>query len=132
MELMLCLDDRDGLLFNHRRQSRDVEVCRKALQLAAGRPLWMNAYSEPLFQTLGGEVAITEQLYENAGSDDICFAERELPAMEQVHRLYVFRWNRVYPSDVKFSPEDTGFRMTGKEEFQGNSHALITLEVYER
>ena len=132
MELMLCLDDRDGLLFNRRRLSRDVEVCRKALQLAGNRPLRMNAYSGKMFQALPGVVEITEALYKYADSEAICFGETDIPAMEQVSRLYVFRWNRVYPSDVKFSPVAAGFRLTGKEEFKGNSHPMITLEVYER
>ena len=41
----VCIDDRGGMLFNHRRQSQDRLLREDLLAEAAGRPLWMNSYS---------------------------------------------------------------------------------------
>ena len=49
MILILCLDDKNGMAFNRRRQSQDALAREKLLSLTAGAPLWMNAYSAKQF-----------------------------------------------------------------------------------
>ena len=132
MRLILCLDDRNGLAFNKRRLSRDVAVCHRILELCGKERLWMNSYSYKLFAQLTQEVTVEEDFFDQAGTEDFCFAEISLPAMEKVSDLYVFRWNRAYPSDTKLNPEDWGFSLKSREEFIGNSHPCIALEVYSR
>ncbi len=45
MIIMICLDDRGGMLFNKRRQSQDVLLRQQILTETAGGRLWMNSYS---------------------------------------------------------------------------------------
>lgn len=132
MKLILCLDDRNGLAFNRRRLSRDAEVCRRIVQLAGADRLWMNGYSYKLFEPLTAAAAVDEDFLEKAGQTEFCFTETSLPDMDTVTAVYVFRWNRSYPADLKFDPEQYGFTKTVAEEFTGNSHPQITLEVYTR
>jgi len=50
-----------------------------------------------------------------------------------VDEIYLYKWNRKYPSDVKF-PKDMlkNFDMDGAADFEGNSHEKITEERYVR
>ena len=50
MDIIICLDDRNGMLFHHRRQSRDREVIRDMLQECAGRKLLVSPFSAGLFE----------------------------------------------------------------------------------
>lgn len=131
MNLILCLDDRGGLLFNRRRLSRDIAVCKRCLSLADTKKLRMNSYSAKLFAEYMDRILVEEDFYKGAGENDFCFAESELPDLVNVGRLYVFRWNRNYPSDVRFDPLERGFTLKTTEDIAGNSHPVITLEVYE-
>ena len=49
MHIVICLDDRNGMLFNGRRLSSDKIVCHRILDNVQGR-LWMNACSAKLFE----------------------------------------------------------------------------------
>lgn len=50
-----------------------------------------------------------------------------------VDEVYLYKWNRKYPSDVKF-PKDmlNDFKLEGSTDFEGNSHEKITEERYVR
>ena len=37
MRVIVCVDDNGGMLFNHRRQSRDRVLCERVLQMADER-----------------------------------------------------------------------------------------------
>ena len=88
MKILLTLDDNNGLMFNRRRQSRDIVVREKIMELTAGG----------------------------------------------VEEMILFKWNRKYPCDFRldFLPWDHGFTCVETEEFQGNSHDKITMEVWRR
>ncbi len=70
-----------------------------------------------------------------AGRDDFCFVEdSEIVSYEDiVDEVYLYKWNRKYPSDVKF-PKDmlNEFKLEGSTDFEGNSHEKITEERYVR
>ena len=48
MIVCLCLDDREGLFFNHRRQSRDRAVLQDVGETVGQGRLWVHPYSLPL------------------------------------------------------------------------------------
>gem|GEM_PF-5722604 len=50
MDVFVCLDDRNGMLFNHRRQSRDREVIRDVL----GGPALLHSPSQTFQAVLTG------------------------------------------------------------------------------
>ena len=48
--IIVCMDKKNGMMFNERRQSQDQEVIKKMLEYAKGKPLWINDYSAQLFR----------------------------------------------------------------------------------
>lgn len=134
MTAAVCLDNRDGILFNNRRQSRDKELIRDLARLAGGKPILMSPYSEPLFSEIGCAVSVSEDFLSRAASDDICFVEKDalLPHADRISSVVIYRWNRDYPSDKKFDLDLSalGFSLSETAEFAGSSHEKITRELY--
>lgn len=133
MNLIICLDDNKGILFNKRRQSRDSVVVERIIQLSKGSKLWMSNYSKKLFPD-NGEIIVDDDFLAKSELGDFCFAEKGIDTLEQAESVYVFLWNRSYPSDVKFGfdLEQEGFVLENTEDFPGSSHENITLNIYKR
>ena len=67
MIAIVCLDDKNGMSFNHRRQSRDACLRREILTLTRGRRLWMAPYSEGQFGPEdAGRFSVSETFLEEA------------------------------------------------------------------
>ena len=49
MIVITCLDQKNGMMFNHRRQSQDSVLREHVAKLVANVPLWMNHYSASQF-----------------------------------------------------------------------------------
>lgn len=132
MILIVCLDDQNGMAFNHRRQSRDCLVIERIENLVAGKKLWMAPYSQKLFSI--ENLVVSAGYLSEADAADYCFAELDDVRQyeNQVQKVIVFRWNRHYPSDVRFGIDLSTWRLATAEEFPGSSHKKITMEVYER
>lgn len=134
MTLIVCVDDNYGLLFNNRRQSRDVRVCDRILEIAAGKTLRMNGYSARMFPQ--GACVVSEDIFSQVEGNDLIFAECEITPdiLNRTDRLVVYRWNRSYPSDIKFPVQAliNQFKKVESADFPGKSHDLITEEVYVR
>lgn len=134
MKLFLCLDDKNGMAFCGRRQSMDRIVRQKMLELSCGARLYMNAYSAQQFQEEKNNIVTDEAFLEKAGAQDFCFAETCPVFFDAVTDLYIFRWNRIYPADLKadFSKIEQDFCLIQTQEFPGFSHECITLSIYQR
>jgi len=130
MTVIVCIDNRMGMLFNHRRQSRDRVVTERILALSRGHTLRMNAYSARLFGE-GENIAVSEDFLSEAGAEDICFAENVplAPVADRIHRLILFRWNRDYPADVYLDLPVDAWQTVSAEDIPGSSHECITREV---
>ena len=50
MYIIICLDDNNGLAFNHRRQSQDRIVAEDISKTVGEKKLWITDYSRKLFQ----------------------------------------------------------------------------------
>lgn len=134
MNIILCLDDKNGMMFNHRRQSRDRAVAADIISMLGEIRLWIRPYSETLFCDYMLNYHVSENPYKYAGEEDFCFIEDEVPNMiaKKVKSFVIYRWNRVYPSDIRFDLDlaQEGFTLTSTEEFVGTSHEKITKEVW--
>ena len=134
MIVIVCLDERGGMIFNNRRQSRDKAVIDRILELTKGSKLWLNSYSKSLFDQVIIPLEVDDEFLQKAGNGEFCFVENAdiTQYTPKIEKLYLFRWNRHYPADLYF-PLDLGeFKQIARSEFTGNSHEKITLEVYER
>ena len=134
MILVVCLDACDGLRFNNRRQSRDRCVTERIKQLSEGKRLYISDSSKDLFADF--DCIVASNFLELAEPGDICFCETPIVCefIENVEKLIVFRWDKVYPQDEKFPLNEftAALPLKNTSTFQGYSHELITQEIYER
>lgn len=131
MILMVCIDDRGGLMFNHRRQSRDRVLCARMLEIAKGKGLHVTPYTQKIFDA-AAPLRVTDEPWLTAGTGEYYFAEDGQIPMENVERVYLYRWNRAYPGDRFFDCDlaALGFELAHSEDFVGSSHDRITEEIY--
>ena len=134
MHIIVCLDDHDGMLFNGRRQSQDQVLRREILQLTQKSQLWMNCYSAKQFEELPSWGTVDNDFLLAAPEGAYCFVENEnvLPHLKRIDQVVVYRWNRVYPADQTFPAKQilAEKKLLSVREFAGNSHDLITEEIY--
>ncbi len=129
MILALCADDRLGMSFGGRRQSKDAEVRQKLLELSGGS-LRMSDYSARQFDEA---VYHGPDYLSGAQNGDWCFSEStdHEEFVEKIEKIVLFRWNRHYPADIHFQFPGK-WLLVQSEDFPGSSHDTITMEVYEK
>ncbi len=128
MKLIVCLDDKNGMMFNKRRQSRDKILIENMLEFCEGEKLYANEYSSKLFPD--GSVETMKNPAEiEAG---YCFAEDFIVNEDNVEEIIVYKWNRIYPADTYFNINFENWKLTETIDFEGSSHEKITRERYVR
>lgn len=131
MKIIVTVDNRNGILFGNRRQSRDSVLIQDVLDLSQGK-LKIAPFSSVLFP----EVTPDPDFLDHAEKDDWCFVEdRPLqPWKEQIDQMAVYCWNRDYPATVylDLDPGKEGWTLLEEKEFSGTSHPRITRRVYQR
>ena len=133
MNLIVCLDMRNGMSFGGRRQSMDRVLRERMLAFVGKQKLWMNSYSAKQFSEGSDGICIDDDFLNKAGTDDYCFVEiSDAPQyLPEFRKVIIYRWDRVYPSDVVFPPQILSQAKKISEcTFAGNSHKEITQEVY--
>ena len=133
MILIACVDGRNGMAFNRRRQSRDRAVRADLLAEIGERPLWVNAATARQFAPEEqARLRVDPAFLEQAGPGEPCFVEdRSVPPFAgQAERVILYRWDRAYPADLFWDLPLEGWTLARREEFPGFSHKLITKEVY--
>ena len=50
MKVIVCLEDKGGMMFNHRRQSRDRVLIADVVKMADGSKIFISQYSAMLFE----------------------------------------------------------------------------------
>lgn len=135
------MGDNNGMLFNNRRVSSDWAVTEDIIRMVSkevesGRKikLWMNGYSSRLFENDQIDSCVSEMFLQEAGRDDYCFVENvSLQEYEnKIQTVVLYRWNRKYPADLRFTMDLSEWTLKEQIEFQGHSHEKITKEVYFR
>ncbi len=133
MKVIVTLDDKNGMMFNKRRQSRDIVLLKHMLDMVGEHKLFMNSYTAKQFLELPCDnIIVDENFLEVAGEEDFCFVEdqRLVAYREKISHIYIYKWNRLYPSDFKFEVDLTGWKGEVLVEFEGHSHDKITLEEW--
>ena len=133
LKVIACVDERNGMLFNHRRQSRDQTVTEKIQELCQGKILWMNEYSSSLYGNMHGvTVQCHENLPDQAESGDFALMETVDPGnyKERTEELILFCWNRIYPAQLFMTLDLSEWKQTEELEFEGTSHEKITMKKY--
>lgn len=134
MIVILCLDDKGGMMFHERRQSRDRVVVEDIVNMCQNGKLFMNEYSYNLFNHLNlDNVVISSTFLEEAEEGCFCFVENRklLPFTKKIEKLIIYHWNRTYPGDFYLDIDfSTGWRLIEESEMVGNSHEKIVKEIY--
>ena len=116
MNIIVCLEDKNGMMFNKRRLSQDVAIREDIYKNMDGKSLIMNDYSYKMFS-----------------KENLQFIEdKQLGNFEsEIDKIIVYYWNRRYPSDLKFDIDFSNgkWEIVSEEEFEGNSHDKITKKV---
>ena len=136
MTVFVCVDDRGGMTFNSRRQSRDARVVEDILRHVGESPLYVTDFSEELFENTNACIISVPSPLDSSSNDVFAFIENLplLPHVDKIQALVIYRWNRAYPYDtvLDIDPLKHGFKAPRVTEFEGKSHKIITKEVYER
>ena len=132
LHIAFAIDDNNGMMFNHRRVSKDSKLCKELLNTAysSGGRLRIRPYSSPLFED---GVYTSDDPWNKAGPNDIVFVEDIDPAtILGVTEVTLFRWNRRYPSDLKSTFDFGEYELVETKEFTGSSHEKITKETWKK
>lgn len=134
MTIFICADDNNGVLFNHRRQSRD-EAVLEDMVMAAGKKVWVNSYSSRLFGGDSDSIITEDDMLDWAPKGSCCFVENIplKPYEDRIESVIVYYWNRIYPADTYLDIDlENGWEVTDIKEFAGTSHEKITRKTYRR
>lgn len=127
MTLIVWAGKNGEMLFNKRRCSRDRAVVDDILSSFAPADICVSEYSAPLFE---GARVISDL---SEVGDGVLFLE-DLPlspALSQAKKLIVYRFDRVYPANVRLEIPQA-FALMESTEFSGYAHEKITREVYKK
>lgn len=143
MFVIVCVDDKNGMLFNKRRQSRDKAVLLDIKDMVGENLIYMKEYTGKMFSDIElknfhilsaplGKMEEIEEIKEI--EEKYVFLEDESISSisERIKKLIVYRWNRIYPADFHFDISLEGWKLIERKEFVGTSHENITKEVYVR
>ena len=125
--LIVCISNNNGMMFNNRRQSRDRLLLEKLCTDYQNERIIIHEYSKRLFEGLPVEVT-TEVCVNDATS----FVEDpDLSPCEAIFdKIIVVRWNRDYPADKFFNVDMSAYECVNREDFIGKSHDEILIETY--
>lgn len=135
MIVIVCVDQRNGLAFNGRRQSRDRMVAADILKESAGRRLWMTPSSRRLFLPEAGDLPGAGLPGPGrSGRAVLCGGAAPAPWMDRIEGMILYRWDRVYPADLHLDvvPSLPVWHLVSAGELPGFSHKKIEKEVYLR
>ena len=131
----VCTDERGGMMFNRRRQSRDRVLIAELVSGVDGK-IYISEYSRTVFAPHAERVTVCADPIAECPEGGVCFVENTpiIPHLADIGRIIIYNWNKRYPFDTElgFIPSEVGFKKVGESEFVGSSHERITKEVYER
>lgn len=137
MNIIVCLDDKNGMMFNNRRQSQDKSLRQDIRKFIQNKNLFMNNYSYKLYKDIdNGNIKVYENFLDECGDNNFCLVENELLSnyINKINTLIVYNWNRIYPADLYFDIDlqAPNWKLIDEQEFEGSSHEKITKKIYRR
>lgn len=130
MIVVACVDLKNGMMFNNRRQSQDRLVRQDIFSMVGKERVWMNNYSYKQFKDDTGNIVVDEDFLQKANSDEYCFVENMHLKECSIDRIVLYRWDKNYPADFLLDINLSEWNLVEQSEFAGYSHDKITKEVY--
>lgn len=125
MNLIVCIANNNGIMFNKRRVSKDALLIERLKGITKENKIYVSEYSKPLFDGFDNLVLSIENLTNN----DFYFLENE-DYNGNIDKIIIYKWNRDYPADKYFDIDLSSYELISTQDFQGSSHDLITEEIY--
>ena len=137
MNIIICLDDNNGMMFNKRRQSQDRILRADLKEFIKDKDLYMNNYYYKLYKYIdNGNINVSENFLEQFTENDFCLVEDKLlnNYINKINNIIIYKWNRIYPSDLYFDINLTSnsWELLETKGFEGSSHEKITRIIYRR
>jgi len=148
MKLIICIDDRGGYSFNHRRVSFDrIQISHMFQKVKEAKgTLFYNRYTEKnIYRDEINAAAEAGKEYEFRMETGAEFLKKACEAdgyafvenvalkgyYSELTEVMLYRFNRTYPFDLQF-PEKIleGFILVEEEEFEGSSHEQMNYQRY--
>lgn len=127
MTFVFCVDERMGMSFSGKRQSRDRRLTRDI----TGERIYIFPYSKALFEGVENVVVIDGTLPREDGG--VVFFENVKPdTLDLAERVVIYNWNRHYPADLFFDFDLSEFELEEENTFEGSSHPEIIRRTYKR
>lgn len=92
----------------------------------------MNRYSFNQFKDDDIKNIIVDDNFLCNAKNEFCFVENQclIPYFSKIDTLYLCKWNRYYPSDMKLDIDLSIWRLKETINIVGNSHKKITIEEW--
>lgn len=135
MVVIACIDERQGMLFNNRRQSKDAILIKHIVEIVGENKLWINSFSDNIFEEyIGKNVVMDDEFSPKIGENDFCFIENILPSSlkDKVDKIILYNWNRLYPADKFWDLSLDEWHLQSEQDLIGSSHEKITERIYVR
>ena len=138
MIVIVCVDDKLGMAFNHRRQSMDDTLRRKIVEFCGDHKIWMRAYTAKQFGQYDNATNLIadEDYLSKAAAEDYAMVETDsiLPFASDIQGLVLCRWNRTYPADtfLEVPGNIADWEISVINEIPGTYHPEITMEYWRR
>lgn len=130
MVIIVCLDQKNGMRFNHRCLSRDREIIKDIYKTLLDAPLYMSEKSRILFENYEGKIVADPNFMEK--SDMFCFVETSDFDTSGVDEIIIYRFDAIYPADEYFPIDLDEYILMEESEFKGYSHDRISKEIYSK
>ena len=132
MNFIFCVDDNYGMMFNSRRQSKDIKVINNILNFSKDYTLNIDPYSLDQFSKFNLEnINVSKDFLKNIKDNNFYFVENQSIELikDKIKKITLFKWNRIYPADFYFNKSILiNYNLLNIYEFTGNSHEKITRE----
>lgn len=131
MKVIVCLEERKGMMFNHRRLSKDELVIKSIMDMVDQESISMNAYSYSMFQNRDKGNCKVSNSFLQAKSEYYFVEDDDLSTCyESIEELIIYWWNRKYPYDLALAINIENYHLCECETFVGQSHEEIIKERY--
>lgn len=130
---VVCLDDKGGMTFLGKRQSRDRELIKDLIE-STNSKIYISDFSQVLFKDYLDRCTVLEDLLTDAPDGAVCFIEN-LPlisVIDEVEEIILYKWNRVYPADRKTNIPFNRYYVVRETSFVGSSHDKISKVILKK
>lgn len=135
IKIAVTVDERGGLGFGGRRQSRD-RILIEDLCSSVNTNIYVSEMTASLFKGHEDKVKVVKNPLSECCDGETAFLElTEIGGyLKNIREIIVYNWNRHYPSDIKLDidPEKNGYILNEEYDFTGSSHDKITKKIYKK